>query len=74
MVRNTRDELVEAEHGHRSMGGFKQHQPVFRSVVEQSKDKHAKLILRLMNYETMATEKLQERHNTEIQLTNKEAG
>lgn len=50
-----------------STGSLNAHQRMFGSVVENAKEKHLKMITRLLNYESLATEKLQELQAQELE-------
>mmetsp|Transcript_13018 Transcript_13018/g.24177 ORF Transcript_13018/g.24177 Transcript_13018/m.24177 type:complete len:519 (-) Transcript_13018:3071-4627(-) len=71
IVKRARERVIEEEEGSihksRSTGSIKAHQKMFGSVVEQAKEKHLKMITRLLNYESLATEKLQEMQAQELE-------
>jgi hypothetical protein len=77
IVKRERENVVEeglaSVHKSSSTGSIKAHQKMFGSVVEQAKEKHMKMITQLLGYESLATEKLQERQAQELEQARIEA-
>lgn len=77
MVKRTRANLLE-EQGEifqksSSTRSLKQHQAMFGSVVEHAKEKHLKMMSKLLSYECSAAAKLQERQALDAKKAKKEA-